>query len=341
MMNEENSLVSILIPTYNRSNYVKETIESAISQSYTNIEIIISNNNSIDNTEEIVRDYITKYPGKIKYYRQKRNIGMVGNWNFCLEKCSGEYFVLLSDDDVLRKHFVELTIKAYTIDSNISFVCNLPAIKYENTGSIIYPDSNILTSMDAITFIKKHFLGLVSLAPCGMLFRTQDVISINGYPNEFPFATDTAVWLQIAFDGEIIVIGVPLVYYRIHSSALSSSIDSIREDRSLIRLCKEIYLEKEISDRRKMGLEKVFKIFHILYLNSKILNAKQMGISNNEMKIYLRKILKIVGFDFLFLMPVAIFSLFCRSVDIEILKRVLKKAKDYIMHLNLIQGKPS
>lgn len=93
-------LVSIGIPTYNRNGGIIRTLDSIWKQQYPNVEIIISDNHSTDNTEQIVQDLKKDHP-EIKYFRQGRNIGMIPNFEFVLRQASGKYFMWVADDDNL------------------------------------------------------------------------------------------------------------------------------------------------------------------------------------------------------------------------------------------------
>ena len=81
-----NPLVSIIIPVYNGSNYVKEAIDSALAQTYKNIEVIVVNDGSTDNTEKIVKSY----GDKIRYF-YKENGGVASALNLAIENSKGEY----------------------------------------------------------------------------------------------------------------------------------------------------------------------------------------------------------------------------------------------------------
>lgn len=96
-MKKYNPLVSIVIPVYNGANYMREAIDSAINQTYDNIEIIVVNDGSTDNgeTERIA----LSYGDKIKYYK-KENGGCASALNYGISKMQGEWFSWLSHDDV-------------------------------------------------------------------------------------------------------------------------------------------------------------------------------------------------------------------------------------------------
>lgn len=97
--------VSVLIPTYNRAKYLEECLNSVLMQDYTNLEIIISDNASTDNTPEVVRKYLSDK--RLRYYRNEVNVGIIPNWKKLLyEYASGEYGKLICDDDYLldREH---------------------------------------------------------------------------------------------------------------------------------------------------------------------------------------------------------------------------------------------
>lgn len=94
-------LVSIGIPTYNRNVGIKKTLESIWLQHYPNLEVIISDNHSTDNTKDVIEDLIREH-SNIKYWRQPFNIGMVPNFEFVLRQATGTYFMWVADDDGLE-----------------------------------------------------------------------------------------------------------------------------------------------------------------------------------------------------------------------------------------------
>lgn len=113
-------LVTIGIPTFNRANSnLSFTINSAVNQDYPNIEIIVSDNCSIDNTEEIVKSFKDK---RIKYIKQTKNIGANNNYNACLNAAKGDYFLLLHDDDLIDGDFISTCLRTAKYSKDFGFI---------------------------------------------------------------------------------------------------------------------------------------------------------------------------------------------------------------------------
>ena len=103
--------ISVLIPTFNRSDDLRNCLKSVSDQDWTvSYEIIISENDHSNerNTRKVLEDF-SMLP--IKLFIQKKNLGMFGNWNFLVEKANGEYFTLLNDDDILLPTWATIVTK--------------------------------------------------------------------------------------------------------------------------------------------------------------------------------------------------------------------------------------
>lgn len=119
-------LVSVIIPCYNYGKYLAESIESAIYQTYKNIEIIVIDDGSTDNTREIVDEY-----KKVKYIYQT-NKGIIETRNRCLKEANGKYLIMLDADDFLNENYVEETVKiAESNDRDIVYT-NVKTFGLEN-----------------------------------------------------------------------------------------------------------------------------------------------------------------------------------------------------------------
>lgn len=99
-------LVTIGIPTYNRKELLKRALDSALKQTYKNIDILISDNHSNDGTEEMMKEYVEK-DSRIRYFRQEENKGIGFQGKFLLENSIGEYYCGLCDDDYISENYIE------------------------------------------------------------------------------------------------------------------------------------------------------------------------------------------------------------------------------------------
>jgi glycosyltransferase involved in cell wall biosynthesis len=103
-------LVTIAIPTYNRADgLLCEAIDSALAQTYPEVEVIVSDNCSTDSTPELMEQYADS---RLRYIRHDENLGSVGNFNYCLSAATGEFFLLLHDDDSVDPDCVSACVEA-------------------------------------------------------------------------------------------------------------------------------------------------------------------------------------------------------------------------------------
>jgi glycosyltransferase involved in cell wall biosynthesis len=113
--------VSVIIPTYNRSTLLVEAVLSVSKQSYSNLEIIISDNCSSDNTKKIVTSLQEK-DSRIRYFRNHKNLGMIGNWNKAITHVRGKYCAILMDDDLWDQNFIQNTVEVLEKNKDVGFV---------------------------------------------------------------------------------------------------------------------------------------------------------------------------------------------------------------------------
>ncbi|MFN6033110.1 MAG: glycosyltransferase family 2 protein, partial [Dolichospermum sp.] len=105
MLNIKSSepLVSVIIPTYNRPEYLKQAISSAVTQTYQNIEIIVCDNCSSENPESLIESF---HDSRIKFHRHPENIGMLANQLHAFKMAQGKYIASLHDDDMWNEDFL-------------------------------------------------------------------------------------------------------------------------------------------------------------------------------------------------------------------------------------------
>jgi len=125
--NIEKPVITIGLPVYNGEKTIKKTLNSIIEQTFTDFQVIISDNNSSDNTERICQEF-SKKNSKITYIRQNENKGPLYNFKFVLNSANSKYFVWLAADDWWEPTFLEKNVSV--LDSNKKFVASVSKINY-------------------------------------------------------------------------------------------------------------------------------------------------------------------------------------------------------------------
>ena len=159
IQNEEKSLkevkVSIGLPIYNSEKFIHKKLDSLLEQTFTDFEIIISDNASTDLTSKICEEYAKK-DKRICYFRQNKNMGAWWNYDFVLQKAKYEYFLWSAVDDIMLPQFLEETVKILESDRKIA--CSISKIKLfgKTTNDLeIKPNDSMLKKK--IKKIKKEF----------------------------------------------------------------------------------------------------------------------------------------------------------------------------------------
>jgi len=206
----DSPLVSICIPTYNRANMIGKAIESALSQTYQNIEVIVVDNNSTDNTAEVVASF---QDNRLQYVRNERNLGLFGNCNRCIELAHGTYLHILHSDDFIDPRFTERCI---------DFFIQHPSVVLTTTGSRIVTDTVekeiACDTKDRVFPAPEGFrllLAMRSFIICPSVMVRRDIYADVGlFSMEYPYSSDYYQWLKIARNHDIGFVSKACLFYR-------------------------------------------------------------------------------------------------------------------------------
>ena len=193
-------LVSIVIPVYNGENFLAEAIDSALAQTYDNIEIIVVNDGSTDNgaTERIA----LSYGDRIRYFR-KENGGCSSALNFGISKMRGEYFSWLSHDDSYKSNKIEASIKAYEdnmLDPQKTVIYCKSAVINEYSKEIrrdLTRAKGKITAMDML----KNFFCRGNINGCALLIPKNILDATGDFSTEYTYILDFRYWVYIALKG--------------------------------------------------------------------------------------------------------------------------------------------
>lgn len=178
-MKRSKAHISIGMPVYNGGEYLKEAIASILSQSYTDFELIISDDCSNDTSKEIYTEFAKKDP-RLRIYKQKTNIGSIANFNFVLEKAKGEFFMWAAQDDIRDKYALEKLLQLFSTNSKAVLAVSNYKNMWKDTSYSVYPDYNYDNNSPAFQSII-DFLKTENLSFFYGLHKTENLKKANGY----------------------------------------------------------------------------------------------------------------------------------------------------------------
>ena len=185
-------LVTVVIRTYNRQSYLKEALQSALDQTYENLEIVVVDVGSTDDTPNLLRSF----GNDIRHYRY-HNRNHLAAMNFAVEKADGEYLLLLDDDDKLFSHTAEKTVAVVRDNPEISII----------TGRwrwVLDGENEVLLKETPPIGCKNMFARLLNgncVASCGVLVKKQAILAVGGYDESLTSCIDWDMWLRLAHQG--------------------------------------------------------------------------------------------------------------------------------------------
>lgn len=239
-MNIKMQKVSIIIPAYNSAEYIKQAVDSALGQTYKNVEIVVVDDGSTDNTAGVLAPYIKE--NNIKYIHQENEgAGMARNKG--INNSSGEIVAFLDADDIWMPDKLEKQIPLLSnpdigvVYSDIEiFGDSFVALRHSEIASGFYR-GNILKHL-----IKGNFIPTSSVVMRRSIFGIIDGFADN---SRFYTVEDYEFWLRVATITKFDYVSDSLVKYRVHKDQLSGS--RVKTHASLARLYKSLLVRRAFS----------------------------------------------------------------------------------------------
>ena len=282
--------LTVVIPTYNRANYLKEAIQGILNQSFKDFKLIILDNASSDNTTDIVKTFKDE---RISYIKNEKNIGMISNLNKAIEICETEYLIICHDDDIAEDTLLEKELNIIDSDPDISIVAS--NVKLIDGKGIIKKERVVKLHEDKIFNQKEYIKALILkgnfLCFPTVMFRLK-VLKDNNlrFREEVGPACDAYLWLELnLLPFKFYLISEPLYRYRMHSEQISKQ--------------KNIKMQLMFYDKLKPFLTKngfadsVSRVAHRYYfgiMNGIIEQTIFNGLTKEQYKIYKDK-MKLLG----------------------------------------------
>jgi glycosyltransferase involved in cell wall biosynthesis len=220
----KNPKISVCIPSYNHEKYIGKTIESILNQTYENFEIIISDDNSKDNSENIIKSYKDQ---RITFYKNNNNIGPGLNPNKLIELSSCDYILMISSDDMLREDALEIFLKEIEIVNGADVLfCYCQTIDENDNEIDSYNMMVANQKRDRNKLLNELFYEQNFLMGTGVFVKKSIFSAIDKFNSTLIQSQDLEMWIRILTSGyKINIVSEKLIKYRIHNKNLSNNLN--------------------------------------------------------------------------------------------------------------------
>ena len=211
--NQVEPLVTVLIPAYNAEEFIERAVLSIIEQTYKNLEILIINDGSIDNTLKIIQN-LSKADNRIKILNNKKNKGLLYSLNLGLKIAKGEFLARMDADDISLSFRIEKQIHFFLKNPDVA-ICSSSRIIFKNGQRTIfnkYPNRNF--------FIKKFLMFQNPIAHPTVMFNLFYFRKYNLKYKSF-YAEDYDLWVSTIKNNKIYNLKDPLIIYNEHENQYS------------------------------------------------------------------------------------------------------------------------
>jgi glycosyltransferase involved in cell wall biosynthesis len=237
-------LVSILLPVFNEESFIEETLEGIIKQDYRNVEILISDNHSIDNTASLCKKYAQR-DKRILFFEQATNLGAIANHEFLLTKARGKYFIFSSGHDKWSSRYIVTAVESLEKYPSAVISYGTPSWIDENGESSFNRFSGWYDTRGLPTVSRFFFALWGKPNPILGLIRRENFPDMAGY--NFVGA-DNVILCLLALQGEFIHV-VSATFFRRQNRAIESH---------------EVRLKRYVSDAVKMKTSFVTSVFPLI-----------------------------------------------------------------------------
>jgi len=237
------SRVDVIVPCYNYAHYLRECVESILSQEGVDVRVLIIDDCSPDNTAEVAAE-LKAADSRIESLRHPRNIGHIATYNEGLEWASGDYVLLLSADDALIPGALARASKF--MDQHPELVLTYGrVIQSENMPALppvpLSPDGTILSGQEFLEKCCK--VGYNPVPTPTVVVRTSTQKKVGGYRSQFPHAGDLEMWLRLGMEGDVGRLHSEQAFKRRHSKNMYLEYMGWEDIQQVNQVFQSIFLE--------------------------------------------------------------------------------------------------
>lgn len=233
-------LISVIVPVYNTERYLKRCIKSILNQTYTNWELLLINDGSVDNCGEICRSYAMKYSNKVRYY-ERRHRGLSETRNFGIEHAKGEYLYFLDSDDYCESILLEKTYEQLSEKNADMVVFGYVIHRGQHIQKFQYGRSGRLTQEEFFNSVLQN--DRIGNYICTKLFR-KDLFEEIRFPAGEIFEDVSTTYKLVLKSKRIFVINDCFYHYIKHENSLTETLD----EKGVMQLYHAVTIRNQVID---------------------------------------------------------------------------------------------
>jgi glycosyltransferase involved in cell wall biosynthesis len=207
-------LVSVCIPTFNRGHLLQQALESAVTQTLRNLEILVVDDCSDENITSIVHGI---NDARVRYYRNPENLGMVANFSRCAKLARGRFVSILHTDDYYESEILERESQFLATHSSVSMVYTAYYLAHELSGQTKvvrpYPQDRIFVGT---THVEDLMRKGNHVAFSSVMVRKSCYERVGEFQTSLPYTSDLEMWLRLSLRYPVGYLAIPLVTWRLH-----------------------------------------------------------------------------------------------------------------------------
>jgi glycosyltransferase involved in cell wall biosynthesis len=218
-------LVTIAIPTRNRALVARDAVKRALTQSYTNIEVLVSDNASTDDTLATLRSIANS---RLRILTSRKDIGSSANYEKCIREAKGDFLLIVPDDDKMSTTFLQKCMDLLEREPGVQAVVAAYGVFFadEDRDRPAVLSRRLATGIwDGPEILKEVLRGHLSAAMLSTVFRTELLRSNGGWPTEFQTADDPLALSLILLSGRAGLLNERCATLTIHNRTISAGID--------------------------------------------------------------------------------------------------------------------
>jgi glycosyltransferase involved in cell wall biosynthesis len=253
--------ISVLIPTYDRDEFLRQALNSLQAQTFSNWEAIVVDNGGSETTREVTEGINDQ---RVKYLKASCNLGECGARNLAFEHSTGDYLCYLDDDDILPRHSLESRLRFYEKHPH----CGMIYGEYKKFR-VDPKEGRQVTSSSNVSYLRKSYYDrLLTRMQYGQqetfyllkffnfvrggtpLIKRSTFENVGLFDEQLPIYGDYEMWLRIASRYSMRFLNDEVYYYRIHDQSTQSRLSETDNRLSALRLCQKYEIRKSIQFAR-------------------------------------------------------------------------------------------